>query len=100
MKMSRNDKIKLLQGIRDGVYSADCLAEPFEYCVIYNIRADAMYRISEQRKQPRPTLVLNKEEFQKWYNSVEELNKKRAVPHTINIIILEYVKGLNSIKKT
>jgi len=87
--MNRKEKIKLLKQISEGKTSVFDLHEPIEYSVWYNMSLDGMYRVSEMRQNPRPNLMLNKSEFEAWKQQIEEQNRHRSEPHTINIILIE-----------
>jgi hypothetical protein len=88
-ELTRREKINLLNRIKQGLITPDVLQEPILYSVILGLEKDGKYSVSEMRPNPNPLKYLTPEEFDKWKNNVEELNKTRNEPHKINIVIFK-----------
>lgn len=90
-KLTRSEKINLLEKIRAGEMSYNDLSEPIEYFIWggLSLRPESYYSVSEMRMNPRPTLYLSKEEFKVWISAKEEENKHRRNPHTFKMYIFQ-----------
>ncbi len=88
-KLTRSEKINLLEKIRAGEINYTELSEPINFSIIggLSLSPESYYSVSEMRMNPRPTLYLSKEEFKKWRTEKEEENKYRRNPHKFNIVI-------------
>lgn len=84
--LSRKEKIKFLQAIKEGRLNPESLGESIEFFIVHGLEPDGKYLISEQRPNPRPNKYLTPEEFEEWFKQMDEINRNRKQPHKFNIL--------------
>lgn len=85
-KTSRQEKLQLLQAIREGRVNANTLGESINFIAMESIDHNGEYTITECRKDAKLNRQLNPDEFKIWRNQIETVNKHRTNPHKIIVI--------------